>query len=202
MADAAAAGSTVTTDEAASPPAAASDPAASDPAASPPPATSDPATSDPWALAARLRLSMIRLARQLRHQDPSELSLAQLSALATVVRGGPLGVGQLAELEGLPSPAVTRLADKLEEAGLVTRRANPADRRGILVVATAAGTDLLARRAEVGTAWLAERLDALSESDHACLERVVALLEALATTRPGDAPGPRGDRRKATKVST
>ena len=197
MADAAAAGSTVTTDEAASPPA-----AASDPAASPPAAASDPAASDPWTLAARLRLSMIRLARQLRHQDPSELSLAQLSALATVVRGGPLGVGQLAELEGLPSPAVTRLADKLEEAGLVTRRANPADRRGILVVATAAGTDLLARRAEVGTAWLAERLDALSESDHACLERVVALLEALATTRPGDAPGPRGDRRKATKVST
>ncbi len=197
MADAAAAGSTVTTDEAASPPA-----AASDPAASPPAAASDPAASDPWTLAARLRLSMIRLARQLRHQDPSELSLAQLSALATVVRGGPLGVGQLAELEGLPSPAVTRLADKLEEAGLVTRRANPADRRGILVVATAAGTDLLARRAEVGTAWLAERLDALSESDHACLERVVALLEALATTRPGDAPGPGGDRRKATKVST
>ena len=201
MADAAAAGSTVTTDEAASPPAAASDPAASDPAASPPPATSDPATSDPWALAARLRLSMIRLARQLRHQDPSELSLAQLSALATVVRGGPLGVGQLAELEGLPSPAVTRLADKLEEAGLVTRRANPADRRGILVVATAAGTDLLARRAEVGTAWLAERLDALSESDRACLERVVALLEALATARPCDAPDPGGDRRQATEVS-
>ena len=190
MADAAAADSTVTSDEAAD------STVTSDEAASPP-----SAASDPWTLAARLRLSMIRLARQLRRQDPSELSLAQLSALATVVRGGPLGVGQLAELEGLPSPAVTRLADKLEEAGLVTRRANPADRRGILVVATAAGTDLLARRAEVGTAWLAERLDALSESDRACLERVVALLEDLATARPCDAPDPGGDRRQATEVS-
>ncbi len=156
---------------------------------------------DPRALAGRLRLSMIRLARQLRRQDPSELSLAQLSALATVVGGGPLGVGQLAELEGLPSPAVTRLADKLEEAGLVARRANPADRRGVLVVATPAGTDLLARRAEVGTAWLAGRLAALGEADRVCLERVVALLEALATERPGDAPGPGGDPREATEVS-
>ncbi len=190
MADAAAADSTVTSDEAAD------STVTSDEAASPP-----WAASDPWTLAARLRLSMIRLGRQLRRQDPSELSLAQLSALATVVRGGPLGVGQLAELEGLPSPAVTRLADKLEEAGLVTRRANPAHRRGILVVATAAGTDLLARRAEVGTAWLAERLDALSESDRACLERVVALLEDLATARPCDAPDPGGDRRQATEVS-
>ena len=169
--------------------------------ASTPAAGPTSAAGDPWTLAARLRLSMIRLARQLRRQDPSELSLAQLSALATVVSGGPLGVGQLAEQEGLPSPAVTRLADKLEEAGLVTRQANPADRRGVLVVATAAATDLLARRAEVGTAWLAERLDALSEVDRACLERVVALLESLATERPGDAPDPGGGSHEATEVS-
>ena len=152
------------------------------------------AVTEPRALAGRLRLSMIRLARQLRRQDPSELSLAQLSALASVVGSGPLGVGRLAELEGLPSPTVTRLADKLEEAGLVVRRANPADRRGVLLSATAAGTDLLARRAEVGTIWLAERLAALSEADRACLERVVALLESLATERPTEPPGPAADR--------
>jgi len=146
--------------------------------------------TEPRALASRLRLSMIRLARQLRRQDPSELSLAQLSALATVVGSGPIGIGQLAELEGLPSPAVTRLTDKLEQAGLVARRANPADRRGVLVVATAAGAQLLARRAEVGTAWLAARLATLSEVDRIALERVVTLLEALAAERLGRAPAP------------
>ena len=57
----------------------------------------------PHVLAARLRLSMVRLSRQLRRVDPSELTIAQFSALATVVRNGPLGVGQLAEIEGLPS---------------------------------------------------------------------------------------------------
>ena len=151
-------------------------------------------------LAGRLRLSLIRLSRQLRRQDPSELSLAQLSALASVVRGGPLGVGQLAEIEDLPSPAATRLADSLEEAGLLARRANPADRRGVHLVATPEGAALLARREQAGNAWLAERLGRLGEADRAALERVVTLLEALATERPDDPPELAGDRAAATEV--
>ena len=147
------------------------------------------------ALAERLRLSMIRLGRQLRRHDPSELSIAQVSGLASVVHAGPLGVGQLAELEGLPSPAATRLADKLEAAGLVVRQATPGDRRGVQVVATAAGEDLLARRARAGNARLAERLAALNESDRRALERAVAVLESLAAERPATGPvaneGPR-----------
>jgi len=138
----------------------------------------------PNVLAGRLRLSMIRLSRQLRRQDPSELTIAQLSALATVMSSGPLGVGQLAEIEGLPSPAMTRLADKLEEAGLLARRVNPADRRGVHLVPTAKGAALLDRRAQAGNAWLAERLGRLSKADRLALERAVTVLEALATERP------------------
>jgi len=138
-----------------------------------------------YTLAGRLRVSMIHLSRQIRRRDPSDLTIAQLSALATVVRYGPLRVGQLAEIEGLPSPAATRLADRLEEAGLVARRANPEDRREIHLVATAAGADLLEKHAQAGTSWLAERLAALSESDRRALERAVAVLESLAAARPG-----------------
>lgn len=141
-----------------------------------------------YLLAGRLRVSMIHLSRQLRHRDPSALTIAKLSALATVVQSGPLSVGQLAEIEGLPSPAATRLADRLEEAGLVERRANPEDRRGIHLVATIRGIELLERRAETGTAWLADRLAALSDSDHRALERAVTVLEALAAERPDGAP--------------
>jgi DNA-binding MarR family transcriptional regulator len=108
-----------------------------------------------YLLSGRLRVSMIRLSRQIRRRDPSDLTIAKLSALATVVQSGPLSVGQLAEIEGLPSPAATRLADKLEETGLIARRANPEDRRGIILVATAAGAELLDRRDRIGTAWLA-----------------------------------------------
>jgi DNA-binding MarR family transcriptional regulator len=142
-----------------------------------------PGASPPQALAGRLRLSMIRLSRQLRRYDPSELTIAQLSLLASVVRAGPIGVGHLAEIEGLPSPAVTRLADKLEEAGLVTRRANPADRRGVHLVATVQGEQVFDRRREAGNAWLAGHLSALSEDDRVALERAVGVLESL-TAQP------------------
>jgi DNA-binding MarR family transcriptional regulator len=156
----------------------------------------------PNLLAGRLRLLMVRLSRQLRRREPSELTIAQLSALATVVRSGPLGVGQLAEIEGLPSPAATRLADKLEEAGLVARRMNPADRRGVQLMATAIGTQLLTRRAEVGNAWLAERLSALSKADRLALERAVAVLESFVTERLGEPPAVTGDRHEAKETRT
>ena len=144
--------------------------------------------SDSKALAARLRMAMIRFSRQARRQDPSPFSIAQLSALATVVHWGPIGIGQLAEIEGLPSPAISRLADRLEEYGLIIRQANPADRRGVHVVATADGEKLLARRKIAGNAWLADRISHFDDSDRMILERAVGLLENLASDRDGDAP--------------
>jgi len=143
-------------------------------------------SSAPHLLAARLRLSMVRLSRQLRRMDPSELTIAQFSALATVVRNGPLGIGHLAEIEGLPSPSATRLADKLEIAGLVARRMNPADRRGVQLVATPKGSELLERRAQIGNAWLAGHLSALGKADRLAVERTVTVLESFATERPGE----------------
>ena len=146
-----------------------------------------PVTS--YALAGRLRVSMIHLCRQIRRRDPSELTIAQLSALAAVVQSGPLSVGQLAEMEGLPSPAATRLADKLEEADLIERRANPEDRRGIHLLVTARGRELIDRRDQVGTS-VARRAAGrtLSESDHRALERAVTVIETLAAERPGERP--------------
>jgi DNA-binding MarR family transcriptional regulator len=129
---------------------------------------------------------MIRLSRQLRRFDPPELSIAQLSALASVVIAGPISVGQLAELEGLPSPSATRLADKLEEAGLVARRTNPTDRRGVHLVATVQGAQLFARRREAGNAWLAEHIAALSETDRLAVARAVEVLESLIAQLPED----------------
>ena len=161
-------------------------------------ATSD--VSAPHVLAARLRLSMVHLSRQLRRMDPSELTITQFSALATVVRNGPLGVGHLAEIEGLPSPAATRLADRLEEAGLIARRANPADRRGVQLMATTAGTELLTRRAQVGNAWLAGHLSALNKADRLALERAVTVLESFATECKDEAPPTASDHHQSKET--
>ena len=158
--------------------------------------------SAPHVLAARLRLSMVRLSRQLRRVDPSELTIAQFSALATVVRNGPLGVGQLAEIEGLPSPAATRLADRLEEAGLITRRANPADRRGVQLLSTQKGTELLERRARIGNAWLAGHVNALGKADRLALERAVTLLESFATECKDETPATTAEHHQSKETRT
>jgi DNA-binding MarR family transcriptional regulator len=137
----------------------------------------------PIELAAQLRRAFVLIRRQVRKQGPMDLSVSQISALATVVRLGPLGVGQLAEAEVLPSPAVTRLADRLEEAGWITRRPNPADRRGVLLEATQAGKDLMSQRERAADAWLASRLATLSPEDRAAVQRAIEVLEELAGDR-------------------
>ena len=133
---------------------------------------------DPPVLAERLRVSMIHLSRRLRRHDPSELSIAQVSGLASVVLKGPLGIGRLAELESLPGSAATRLADKLEATGLVVRQATPGDRRGVQV---------LERHTRAGNEWLAARLASLSEADRVAIARAITVLESMAAGDPGTA---------------
>jgi DNA-binding MarR family transcriptional regulator len=82
----------------------------------------------------------------------------------------------------LPSPAVSRLADKLEELGLIARGRNPADRRGVLIEASAAGRELLARREQAANTWLAEHVAALPRADRLALQRAVQVLGSLAGT--------------------
>lgn len=59
----------------------------------------------------------------------------------------PLSTGEIAKLTGLTSGSATRLVDRLAEAGLIVRQADPADRRRSLV-ALAPGS-----LAEIGDAW-------------------------------------------------
>jgi DNA-binding MarR family transcriptional regulator len=142
----------------------------------------DPAPSagtdadDVPALAAHLRVTVTRLARQLRQQGDTGLTPSQMSALTSIDRHGPLTLGALAEREGVAPPSITRVVGKLEEAGLVERRADPADGRVTLVTATVAGRDLLARTRKRKDVWLATRLAALDAGDR---HRLAGALDAL-----------------------
>jgi DNA-binding MarR family transcriptional regulator len=49
---------------------------------------------------------------------------------------GPLTAGELARAVGLTTGAVTTMLDRLERAGLVRRRPDPADRRKVMVEVT------------------------------------------------------------------
>src|SRR5881392_2980197 len=127
-------------------------------------------------LAARLRLVITRTARRLRQEAGSDLGPSQASALATIERRGPVTPSELASIERIQRPTATRVIARLEEAGWVSRAADPADGRSSLVSMTADGRALLERVRANKDAFLARRLDALDRDDRATLERAAEIL--------------------------
>jgi DNA-binding MarR family transcriptional regulator len=78
------------------------------------------------------------------------LSLAKLAALHQLTKAGEsLPLGQLAERLACVKSNVTQLVDRLEADGLVSRAADPNDRRSRLAVLTAAGRKAYSKGSEV-----------------------------------------------------
>jgi DNA-binding MarR family transcriptional regulator len=130
-------------------------------------------------LAHRLRPAIARLARRMRQEAGEELSPSQSAALTTIDCHGPLTPSEVAARERIQRPTATRILARLEEAGLIARTPDPADRRSALVTATAAGSALLVSRRERRDAWMAAQLDSLPPEDLATLDRAAGILERL-----------------------
>jgi DNA-binding MarR family transcriptional regulator len=133
--------------------------------------------------AARLRVSIARLARGLRHQDEGGVSATLMFSLATIAREGPVTLGELAALEQVTPPTITNVVTKLEAKGWVERIPDPRDRRVCRVIATKAGRRQIDINRGRRTAWLGERLADLDDEEMARLEAALAVLERLAAPR-------------------
>lgn len=131
-------------------------------------------------LAGRLRLAVNRLHRQLRQESLAGLSPAQASALGAVSRLGSPTLGELAAIEQVQPPTMTRLVAGLAEAGLVTRVTDEADRRSARVRITPAGRRALDRIRTLKNAFLTRRLADLAPDARAGAADLVELLERLA----------------------
>jgi DNA-binding MarR family transcriptional regulator len=130
-------------------------------------------------VATRLRIAVNRLQRRLRQQSLEGLSPAQASALGTVNRLGRPTLGELAAIEQVQPPSMTRIVASLAESGMVTREADPADRRSVRVRITSAGVRALERMRTAKNAFLLRRLDELSTDEQRRVEELVGLLEHL-----------------------
>lgn len=119
-------------------------------------------------------------ARKLAAQ--SELTASQLLVMQLIARQGKALPSAIARDVDLKQATVTVLVNKLEDAGLVTKRRDTEDRRRVWVELTDAGRgalarspDLLQNRFERGFADLEEWEQAMII---ATLERIAALLDA------------------------
>ena len=138
-------------------------------------------TSADTELASVLRLSVMRLARRLRHERAeTALTLTQLSALSAIDRHGAMTPGELAAHERVQPPSMTRVLAVLEERGLVSRIPHPTDGRQSIVSATDAARALLREDRRRREAWLVGRLAELTEADRAALRAVAPILDRLA----------------------
>lgn len=130
-----------------------------------------------------MRLSVMRLARRLRHERAGDdLSLNQLAVLGTLSRCGPLSVGELATIERVRPPSMTRTVASLVDARLVEREAHATDGRQIVVRVTDAARAVLAADRRRRDAWLAKRLAGLDPAQRDLLRKVAPLLEELSNT--------------------
>ena len=127
----------------------------------------------------RLRLVLLRLARRIRTSSAGSITPSQLAVVATIVRNGPLTVGQIAEREHVRPPSASKIVAALEREGLVERRHDPDDRRRTPIAVTPAGEDYVAAVRAAGRGWIASRLDELDADDVELLGRTLPALERL-----------------------
>jgi DNA-binding MarR family transcriptional regulator len=130
-------------------------------------------------LVAGLRLVVMRLARRLRQQSEGDVTASRLSALSSINRLGPLTLGELAAVEQVQPPSMTKIVAKLEEQGFVVREPDVSDRRVTRVRVSDEGRTYVARSRTLKNAYLAERLDRFDAAERALLARALPLLERL-----------------------
>ena len=102
-------------------------------------------------------------------QMEKSIGLAQLRALQSLERLGPSLVTELGtDLDMLVSTA-SRLSDRLADAGLITRRVSPANRRATQLELTDAGRAVLHELINIRTSALAKVTERMTEEQREAL---------------------------------
>lgn len=133
--------------------------------------------------ATRLHSGAIRMLRMVRAADDATgLSAPRLSALSVLVFGGAKSLSALARAEQVTSATMSKLVSDLEAEGLVAKRVDTVDRRGVRIEVTARGRALMEKGQKARLALLQARLAKLSAAERAVLDQAAALMQRLAVT--------------------
>ncbi|MEV6694475.1 MarR family transcriptional regulator [Micromonospora sp. NPDC051196] len=134
----------------------------------------------PAQLAHQLRDAITRLNRRVRQARPvGDLTVTQLSALTSIRLGGALTPRELADVERVQPPTMTKIVAKLEERGLVQRTPHPTDGRQVILAVTEGGQAVLDQFERVRDEWLARRLTELSDTDRETLQHAAEILQRI-----------------------
>jgi DNA-binding MarR family transcriptional regulator len=133
-----------------------------------------------YVLANRLHSAAIHLLRLVRLQDvKTGIGPARLSALSVLVFGGPKSLKELAEIEQVQPPTMSRIVEGLEKEGLIRRVIVARDRRQIRLEPSEKGTRVLQEARQQRVVSLANRLQGLRQSDIELLDNAATLLSKV-----------------------
>lgn len=135
------------------------------------------ARTDPLEVATKLHSAAIRLLRAVRVADAETgVSAPKLSALSVLTFGGPMSLSALARAEQVTAPTMSKLVCDLEAEGLVAKRADREDKRGVRIEVTAKGRALMEQGRKRRLALLYKRLAKLTRDERAQLDDAAALM--------------------------
>lgn len=134
--------------------------------------------SDPARLAVQLErlITLVRRRGGPHDVDDPPLAGSQRLALSALVAESPLRLRALAERIGTTDATASRTVDALAALGLVRRKPDPKDGRGVLVVATPKAVELVTERRARLVETLEQGLAGMSRADR---ELLVSLLAEL-----------------------
>jgi len=127
-----------------------------------------------------LHSGAIRVLRMVRAEDAQAgVGPAQLSALSVLVFVGEKTVGELAVLEQVRPPTMSRIVDGLAQKKLVERVSSSSDRRSVQITATPAGRKLLLAGKARRVRALAKRFEGLTRHEVETLHAAAQIMARL-----------------------
>ncbi len=130
-------------------------------------------------LGADLLAVVARINRLANQRVRMPVPFAQARLLSTIEDQGEARISDLATLDNCSQPTMTTQVRRLEDAGLVTRTADPGDARAVLIRITPAGVDALRQARLDRGAAIDPYLEQLSDTDRECLAEAVTVMRRL-----------------------
>lgn len=139
------------------------------------------ARTDSLEVATALHRAAIRLLRTVRTaDDETGVSAPKLSALSVLTFGGAQSLSSLARAEQVTSATMSKLVSDLEADGLVAKRVDKDDRRGLRIEVTAKGRVLMEEGRKRRLALLNTRIAKLTRDERAQLNAAAKIMMRLA----------------------
>ena len=131
-------------------------------------------------LANDLRLACMRISRRVRFESTQAVAPHQFSVMARL-EDTALTPRELAEIERVSPPSMTRTVAALVERGLVARQDDPLDGRQVFISLTPQGLVLLKETRRKRDAWMATRLKGISAEEREVLVKASVILTRVAS---------------------